>query len=113
MEPEKIKMIEQLLEHYDADAATIQNVVDLLNQNTQDIDAHRLYLEEKLNAAASIYLDIIMNEWKLIGGTTPLPRIYRQVLGGRVSALAKEYANEIIRYQQKEEIIKNDKTGNE
>ena len=106
-----IKKIEQELKDCGVNAASIQDIVEILRNDTQDVVVRRTNLEKELKHIAYAYIDIIMNEWRLIGGATPLPGLYREELGVRVSALADDYANEIIRYQQKEAIIKNDKTG--
>ena len=106
-----IDKIKQELKDYAVGAGTIQDIVTLLNNETPDIVARRISLEKELIHIAYAYIDIIMNEWRMIGGLTPLPNIYRQDLEVRAAALANDFANEIIRYQQKEATIKNDKTG--
>jgi hypothetical protein len=103
-----IKKIEQELKDYAVDAGTIQDIVTLLNNETPDVVARRTNLEKELMHIAYAYIDIIMNEWRLIGGLTPLPNIYRQDLEVRAAALANDFANEIIRYKQKEAIIRNE-----
>ena len=106
-----INKIKQELKDYAVDAGTIQDIVTLLNNETPDIVARRISLEKELIHIAYAYIDIIMNEWRLIGGSTPLSNIYREDLGVRAAAFANDFANEIIKYQQKEATIKNDKTG--
>ena len=106
-----INKIEQELKDCAVDAGTIQDIVNLLNNETPDVVVRRTALEKELMHIAHVYIDTIMNEWRLIGGTTPLPNIYREDLEARAAALANDFANEIIRYKQKEATIKNDKTG--
>ena len=106
-----IDKIKQELKDYAVDAGTIQDIVTLLNNETPDVVARRTALEKELMHIAHVYIDIIMNEWRLIGGSTPLPNIYREDLGVRAAAFANDFANEIIKYQQKEATIRNDKTG--
>lgn len=103
-----VNKIKQELKDYAVDAGTIQDIVTLLNNETQDVVARRTALEKELMHIAYAYIDIIMNEWRLIGGSTPLPSIYREDLGVRAAALANDFANEIIRYQQKEAQLRNE-----
>ena len=103
-----VNKIKQELKDYAVDAGTIQDIVTLLNNETQDIVVRRTALEKELMHIAYAYIDIIMNEWRLIGGSTPLPSIYREDLGTRAAALANDFANEIIRYQQKEVQLRNE-----
>ena len=97
-----IGKIKKELEEYAVDAGSIQDIVNILKNDTQDVVIRRTALEKELMHIAYAYIDIIMNEWRLIGGSTPLPELYRKDLGTRVAALANDYANEIIRYNQKE-----------
>lgn len=105
--------IEQELKDYGVSAGGIQDIVEIINNETQDVVDRRTYLETELKKKASFLLDQIANEWRLIGGRTPLPGYYRTRLGDWAAAFAEDYAKEIIRYQQKEDKFKNDKTRTE
>lgn len=99
-----IERIKRVLKNEDVDAGTTQYIVKLLEDKTQDLVVRRTRIYEKCMAAASAYLAVMFDNWRLSNKErASVPLCYKRKLMEQAKAAAEQYAEYIINIENLKE----------
>lgn len=99
-----IERIKRVLKNEDVDAETTQHIVKLLENKTQDLVVRRTRIYENCVAAASAYLEVMFDNWRLSNKEqAQVPLCYKKKLMEQAKTAAEQYAEYIVNIENLKE----------
>lgn len=106
----KLAKIKSILAGAGCSKSIIDEVVSALENNQNDpAIVDRTAYRKALKRIAHTYLDIIFNEWQIIGGRTQVPANFMPYIIKIFDTLADDYIEEIELFATREEKYNNEK----